>query len=178
MQRISLLLDTKNCVRRITNEESRWIPSTRSCSLLCRRTPVRTSDVLGRLVGLSPTACQRRLEAMVRESGAIEAEVAVVSPKAVARPVLVIVSVSLERDRADIFDRFKKAVRAAPEVMQGYSVLGETDFVLLVSARDLDDYEQFTRRFFYENSHIKGFKTTVVIDRLKVGLSLPIEVTE
>jgi Lrp/AsnC family transcriptional regulator, leucine-responsive regulatory protein len=137
----------------------------------------QTSDVLGRLVGLSPTACQRRLKRL-RETGAIEAEVAVVSPKAVGRPVLAIVSVSLERDRADIFDRFKKAVRAAPEVMQGYSVLGETDFVLLVSARDLDDYEQFTRRFFYENSHIKGFKTTVVIDRLKVGLSLPIEVTE
>ena len=137
----------------------------------------QTSDELGRLVGLSPTACQRRLKKL-RETGAIEVEVAVVSPKAVARPVLAIVSVSLERDKKDIFDRFKKAVRAAPEVMQAYVVLGETDFVLMVTARDLDDYEGFTRRFFYENPHIKGFKTTVVVDRLKVGLALPVEPNE
>ena len=137
----------------------------------------QTSDVLGRLVGLSPTACQRRLKRL-RESGAIESEVAVVSPKAVGRPVLAIVSVSLERDRADIFDRFKKAVKAAPEVMQAFVVLGETDFVLMVSARDLDDYEAFTRRFFYENPNIKGFKTTVVVNRLKTGQMLPVEATE
>jgi Lrp/AsnC family leucine-responsive transcriptional regulator len=137
----------------------------------------QTSDVLGRLVGLSPTACQRRLKRL-RESGVIESEVAVVSPKAVGRPVLAIVSVSLERDRADIFDRFKKAVKAAPEVMQAFVVLGETDFVLMVSARDLDDYEAFTRRFFYENPNIKGFKTTVVVNRLKTGQMLPVEATE
>ncbi len=137
----------------------------------------QTSDVLGGLVGLSPTACQRRLKKL-RESGAIESEIAVVSPKAVGRPVLAIVSVSLERDRADIFERFKKAVRAAPEVMQAFVVLGETDFVLMVSARDLDDYEAFTHRFFYENPNIKGFKTTVVVNRLKVGLTLPVEATE
>ena len=75
-------------------------------------------------------------------------------------------------------DSFKKAVRAMPEVMQGYTVLGETDFVLMVTARDLEDYEAFTRRFFYENPHIKAFKTSVVIDRLKVGLALPIQPTE
>ena len=134
----------------------------------------RTLDELGRLVGLSPTACQRRLKRL-RESGAIEAEIAVLSPKAVARPLLMIVSVVLERDSSDIVERFKKAARAAPEVMQVYGTLGEQDFVLLVTARSLDSYEEFTRRFFYGNPSIKGFKTTVVVDRVKVTLAVPVD---
>ncbi|MFZ5792477.1 MAG: Lrp/AsnC family transcriptional regulator [Pseudomonadota bacterium] len=132
-----------------------------------------TSDELGDLVGLSPTACQRRLKRL-REAGVIEADVAVLSPAAVGRPLQMLVSVSLERERADIIDRFKRAIRDTPEIMSGYYVTGEADFVLVVSARDMADYEAFTRRFFYENADIKGFKTMVVMDRVKASFALPV----
>ena len=58
--------------------------------------------------------------------------------------------------------------------MTGYYVTGDSDFVLVVTARDMEDFEQFTRRFFYENPDIRGFKTMVVIDRVKAGFALPI----
>jgi Lrp/AsnC family leucine-responsive transcriptional regulator len=132
-----------------------------------------TSDELSDLVGLSPTACQRRLKRL-REAGVIEADVAVLSPAAVGRPLQMLVSVSLERERADIIDRFKRAIRDTPEIMSGYYVTGEADFVLVVSARDMADYEAFTRRFFYENADIKGFKTMVVMDRVKASFVLPV----
>jgi Lrp/AsnC family transcriptional regulator, leucine-responsive regulatory protein len=135
-----------------------------------------TSDELGLLVGLSPTACQRRLKRL-RSDGIIEADVAVVSPKAVGRSVSMLVLVSLERERADIIDRFKQAIRSTPEISVGLYVTGEEDFALLITARDMEDYEQFTRRFFYENPDIKGFKTLVVMDRVKAGLAVPIAET-
>ena len=80
----------------------------------------------------------------------------------------------LERERADIIDRFKAAIRVTPEIMTGYYVTGDSDFVLVVTARDMEDFEQFTRRFFYENPDVRGFKTMVVIDRVKAGFALPI----
>ena len=132
------------------------------------------TEQLGAMVGLSATACQRRLKRL-RAEGVIQAEVAIVAPEALGRSLQVLVQVSLERERADIIDRFKTAIRATPEIMTGYYVTGEADFVLVVTARDMADYEQFTRRFFYENSHIKGFKTMVVIDRVKAGFTLPVE---
>lgn len=133
-----------------------------------------TSEELAGLANLSPTACQRRMKRL-RAAGVIEADVSIVSPRAVGRPVSMLVLVSLERERADIVDRFKAAIRATTEVMIGFYVTGEADFVLVVTARDMEDYEQFTRRFFYENPDIKGFKTMVVMDRVKAGFSLPIE---
>lgn len=132
-----------------------------------------TSDALGERVGLSATAVQRRLKRM-REDGVIEADVSIVAPKSVGRRVHMIVMVSLERERADIIDRFKKNIRATPEVMNGYYVTGEADFLLVITAEDMEDYEVFTRRFFYDNPDIKNFKTMVVMDRVKTGFGLPL----
>ena len=138
----------------------------------------RTSaENLGAAVGLSATAVQRRVKRL-RDEGIIEADVSHVSPKHIGRPLLMLVSVTLERERADIIDRFKQAVRKTPEIMSGYYVTGDADFVLLVSAIDMDDYEAFTRKFFYENNDIKGFKTTVVMDRVKSSLALPVSMKD
>ena len=133
-----------------------------------------TTEALAEMAGLSATACQRRLKRL-REEGIIEADVSIISPKAVGRYVQMLVLVSLERERRDIIDRFKKAIRTTREVVNGFYVTGESDFVLYVTARDMEEYEEFTRRFFYENPDIKGFKTLVIIDRVKIGFALPLE---
>lgn len=133
-----------------------------------------TTAELGERVGLSATACQRRLKHL-RDAGVIEADVAIVSPRAVGRPLSMLVLVTLERERADIVDRFKASIRATKEVMIGFYVTGDADFVLHVTAKDMEDYERFTRRFFYENPDIKGFKTMVVMDRVKASFALPID---
>ena len=135
------------------------------------------SEELGAIVGLSATAVQRRLKRL-RAEGVIEADVSIIRPRDVGRPIAMFVSVSLERERTDIVDRFKQSIRRTPEVMNGYYVTGEADFVLIVTARSMEDYEAFTRKFFYENPDIKGFKTMVIMDRVKVGFAIPIEVDD
>ncbi|MHB0773828.1 Lrp/AsnC family transcriptional regulator [Bradyrhizobium sp. 1.29L] len=134
-----------------------------------------TSEVIGEMAGLSATACQRRLKRL-RSKGIIEADVSIVSARAVGRPIQMLVLVSMERERADIIDRFKKAIRSSAEVVNGFYVTGDVDFVLYITARTMEDYEQFTRRFFYEIPDIKGFKTMVIMDRVKAGLAVPIEI--
>ncbi|ODM72118.1 Lrp/AsnC family transcriptional regulator [Bradyrhizobium elkanii] len=133
-----------------------------------------TSEVIGEMAGLSATACQRRLKRL-RSEGIIEADVSIVSPKAVGSPIQMLVLVSLERERADIIDRFKKAIKSSVEVVNGFYVTGDADFVLYITARSMEDYEQFTRRFFYATSDIKTVKTMVIVDRVKVGFAVPIE---
>jgi Lrp/AsnC family transcriptional regulator, leucine-responsive regulatory protein len=138
-----------------------------------QRNNLLTSTEIADLVGLSPTSVQRRLNKL-RATKVIEADIAVVSPLAADRPLTMLVAVELARERSDIIDRFKRAVRERIEVMSAYYVTGETDFMLIVNARDMSDYESFTRDFFYNNPDIKGFKTTVVMDRIKASFSLPL----
>ncbi len=131
-----------------------------------------TSSQLSDKIGLSPTSTQRRLNRL-RAEKIIEGDVAIVSSVAVGRALTMMIAVTLERERSDIIDHFKKSVRLEPIVMSAYYVTGETDFILIVSARDMEEYEAFTRSFLYNNPDIKGFKTTVVMDRIKASFYIP-----
>lgn len=133
-----------------------------------------TAEDLSKQVGLSPSACQRRLKRLRKEK-VIEADISVISPEAVGRHLTMIVEVTLERERPDIMDEFKRSMRATPEVMQCYYVTGEVDFILVLTARDMRHYEQFTKKFFFDNPNIRRFHTMVVMDRVKLGMQVPIE---
>lgn len=140
---------------------------------LVQRDARLTSDRLAAEIGLSPAAVQRRLKRL-RDVGAIAATVAVLSPDAIGRPMSFLVEVQLERERGDLMDAFKRQIRSTPEVQQCWYVTGDADFVLVVTARDMADYEAFIRRVFFDNPNIRRFKTSVVMDRVKTGLALPL----
>ena len=133
-----------------------------------------TAEELAQQVGLSPSACLRRVRRL-REGGVIEAEVAVLAPRKVGRELTMVVQVALERERADIMDAFKRAMRATPEVMQCFYVTGDIDFILIVTMPSMEEYELFTDRFFFQNPNVRRFTTMVVMDRVKVGLAVPID---
>lgn len=141
---------------------------------LIQRNNRLTADQLSELVNLSPSACQRRIKRL-RDDGVIESEIAVLSPKAIGRNLMMVVGVTLEREHPEIIENFKKSMKRMPEVMQCLYVTGDIDFVLLLTAKSMEHYEEFTQQFFFENPHIKRFQTSVVMDRVKMGLSVPVD---
>lgn len=128
---------------------------------------------IGAEIGLSAAAVQRRLKRM-RECGAIEAETARVSPRAVGLGVACIVAVELRAEGVPELARFKKRMTACPEVQQCYYVTGPFDFMLVVVATDMETYEAFTREALLADENVQGFTTHVVLERVKTGMSLPI----
>jgi len=132
-----------------------------------------TGEAIGAQIGLSAAAVQRRWKRL-RELGVITAEVAVVDPAAVGQAMTFIVGVELERERADMLDAFRRAARADPNVQQCYYVTGAADFVLVVVARDMADFEAFTRRLLFDNANIRRFTTSVVMGRDKIGHVVPV----
>lgn len=132
-----------------------------------------TAEALSAAVGLSPSACQRRLKRLRRE-GVIVGDVSVLAPDTVGRHLTMIVEVVLGRERPDLVDSFKRSMLQTPEVMQCYYVTGDVDFVLILTVADMKDYEAFTCRFFLENANVQRFNTTVVMDRVKATLRVPL----
>lgn len=124
--------------------------------------------------GLSSASVQRRLRRL-RESGVIAREVAVIDPLAVGLGMSFIVMVELERDRIDQLDAFRRKALREANVQQCYYVTGEADFALVCVTRDMADFEALTRRLFFGDENVRRFRTSVVMGRTKVGLTLPIE---
>ena len=130
----------------------------------------RAAHLIGAEVGLSAAAVQRRLKRL-RADGTIASEIAVLDNKSVGRPITCIVTVSLATTAAKI-DQFKKHMRSQPEVQQCYHVTGSIDLILILSASSMEEYGAFARIWF-ETAHVARYETHVVLDRVKVGLSLP-----
>jgi Lrp/AsnC family leucine-responsive transcriptional regulator len=128
----------------------------------------QSAESLGARVGLSTAAVARRLKRM-RDSGIIEAEVAIVSPQAVGLPLCCVVSVDLDQERQSDLERFEARMRACPEVEQCLYVTGEIDFVLVVSTADMQDYEAFTQEHLLSDPNVRSFTTHVVMKRVKGG---------
>jgi len=132
-----------------------------------------TSDALAEKVGLSPTACQRRLRRL-RDEGVIARDIAVLDPAKVGGRLTVLVEIVLQRGSPQILDDFKRRMRALPEVQQCFYVTGDSDFVLVVIVEDIKAYEAFTERVLFASKAIQKFQTTVVMDTVKAGLTVPL----
>ncbi|MBL8180083.1 MAG: Lrp/AsnC family transcriptional regulator [Blastocatellia bacterium] len=137
-----------------------------------------STEKIAEKVGLSPSAVQRRIRQM-RKDGVIHAEVAVVKPEAAGRMILSIVGVIIDNERplAKALKEFRDLMLASPEVMQVYDVTGEADFIVIVSAKDMTDYEEISRRLFMDNPNVRRYKSSLVIRRIKYGMTIPIATT-
>lgn len=133
-----------------------------------------SAERLGAAVGLSASAIQRRMKRL-RDGKVISADVSVLEPEAIGRPLKVVVEVSLERENLELFEGFKRRIRDTPEVQQCYYVTGEGDFVLIITAADMSEYQRISERLFREDRNIKHFRTSVVLSSVKTSLAMPVE---
>jgi DNA-binding Lrp family transcriptional regulator len=106
-----------------------------------RRDGRMPNAALAQAVGLSPSACLRRLRLLER-SGAIRGYTVVVDEPPARDSVTVIVQITLERQTDEHLRRFEEAVRRCPEVRECHLMTGLSDYLLRVEARDAADYER------------------------------------
>lgn len=110
---------------------------------LLRQDARMSNAALAAAVGLSPSACLRRLRLLER-SGAIRGYTVVLDEPEPppGAGVTVIVQITLERQTDEHLKRFEDAVRRCPEVRECYLMTGLADYLLRVEARDAADYER------------------------------------
>jgi|TARA_R110000850_G_scaffold16124_1_gene50360 DNA-binding Lrp family transcriptional regulator len=123
--------------------------------------------------GLSVATIQRRIK-YLKKAGIIMGETALVAPDSVGYLMTFLILVELERERIDQVDAFKRKVKAEPYIQQCYYITGEADFALIALARDIQDFENLTKRLFFADANVKRFRTSVVMNRTKVGLTVPL----
>lgn len=132
-----------------------------------------STEALGQQVGLSATACQRRLKKL-RADGYIQRDIAVLDASRLGNHVTVIVEVSLKRGGTEPINDFKSRVMALDEVQQCFYVAGDADFVIIITAHSMAHYDALSRELFFDNPHIQKFHSTVVMENVKSGLSIPL----
>lgn len=132
-----------------------------------------TAEELTQKINLSQSSIQRRVTRL-RNEKYIEADVSIISPKAVGYYITSVVNVVLKEGSSKAIDKFKTEMQGCTEVAQCYYVTGSYDFVLIVNTKDMNHFEQFSKKYLMDNQNLKHFYTHVVMDKVKVNYGIPI----
>ncbi|WP_378946073.1 Lrp/AsnC family transcriptional regulator [Mesorhizobium sp. ANAO-SY3R2] len=92
-------------------------------------------------VGLSPSACLRRVQ-LLEQQGVIRGYTAIVGSAVADEGIAVIVQITLERQTEEYFNRFELAVRRHPEIKECYLMTGGSDYFLRVEVESAADFER------------------------------------
>jgi Lrp/AsnC family transcriptional regulator, leucine-responsive regulatory protein len=103
-----------------------------------------TSEQLGGIIGLSPSATHRRIR-LLEETGVILGYRARLSAAAKGNPRIVYVSVTLIDQSQPTLIAFETAISNCAEVREAHLMSGESDYLLKVEIPETDSYERVHR---------------------------------
>lgn len=132
-----------------------------------------TAEIAER-AGLSQSPCWRRISQLESE-GVIRRRVAVLDREKLGLGVLVLVHVKLASHGWQSLPKFKQKVLSFPEVMQCFMVMGDTDFVLLVATRTINDYNDFIQHRLSQVPGVQAIESRIVIEETKNTTELPLD---
>jgi DNA-binding Lrp family transcriptional regulator len=93
-------------------------------------------------VGLSPSACLRRVQELER-NGTITGYRAVLNPEATGVGFVAYVTVGLSEHSKAAQEGFERAMAPLPEVRECHNITGAVEYLLRVESRDLASYKRF-----------------------------------
>ena len=117
-------------------------------------------------VGLSPSACLRRVQELERR-GIITGYRAVISPQARGAGFTAYVTVGLSRHSTEAQKAFERLCIAAPAVRECHNITGTVEYLLRVELVDLAAYKQFHADVLGNFPWIATMTTHVVMDSSK-----------
>ncbi len=134
----------------------------------------RLSNVdLAAKVGLSASACLRRVQALESE-GFIEGYTARLDPKKLGLGLIAFVQVQVAQDDADATTTFRERMEGMPEVVDCFAVTGSFDYVLKVVAPDLETYENFAMKNLLKTPGVREVRSSFVLESVKPRSTLPL----
>jgi Lrp/AsnC family transcriptional regulator, leucine-responsive regulatory protein len=133
---------------------------------LMQRDASRTNVDMADEVGLSPSSCLRRVQRL-RASGIIDRVVAILNPAKAGRGIKAIVTVELKLHGEEHMRRFLDLASAEEAVSHAYAVTGETDVVLMLRLKDMEEFSDLCDRLFRDQTNVARFFTMMVIKTAK-----------
>ena len=122
-------------------------------------------------VHVSIATAQRRIQALI-DNGVITKQVAIVNPNKVGYGLTAVVMIEMARSNTSMQHRFERLMNAQPQVMSCYEVSGDADFMLMINAKNMGDYHQFTRHLLTYENNVRNFKSQFVMNFTKSGTKI------
>jgi Lrp/AsnC family transcriptional regulator, leucine-responsive regulatory protein len=130
---------------------------------------------LGERINTSQSPAWRRVKRL-EETGVIIGYRAVLDPRKLGLGVLAFVQMSVDRQDEKSSEAFEAAICEVPEVLLCHGVSGPEDFVVIVSARDLEDYSQILIKKLRVLPGVKSIRTSFSLKSIKHEVAMRLSI--
>jgi len=132
-----------------------------------------TNQDLARRVGLSPSACWRRVKRL-EDAGVILRYTAILDPKKVGLGETVFAHVSMVRHSRTSAIEFAELMREQPEVMECFFTTGAADIILRVATPSVAAYDDFLENVIFNASGVSQVHSDFALRQIKYETALPL----
>ncbi|AXT28709.1 Lrp/AsnC family transcriptional regulator [Ruegeria sp. AD91A] len=117
---------------------------------------------LAERVGLSPSACLRRVQEL-EKAGVITGYRAVLNPASMGVGFVAYIGVGLGEHTKAAQEGFERALQQAPEVVECHNITGTIEYLLRVECADLSSYKTFHTEVLGTLPHVTSITSYVVM---------------
>ena len=124
-------------------------------------------------LGKSATPVYDRVRRLERE-GFIRGYVAILDKTKIERSLVAFTHVQLKEHSSDMLNAFKNESSRFPEVMECYHITGEYDFILKITLKDMNEYNDFILTKLATLPNIRTVQSFFVLSEGKVETAYPL----
>lgn len=135
--------------------------------------PAAPVTELAAQVGLSHTPCWRRMRKL-EEAGVIRGRALLLEPDKVDLGVNVFAHLRLKLHDEKTVEGLEEAARTCPEIVECFSMSGESDFLLRVVVRSIGDYERFLKKTLLHFPGVASVNSSFALKCVKLTTDLPV----
>lgn len=134
-----------------------------------------TNQELAERIGLSPSPCLRRVQA-IEKAGLITGYRALVDAKALGLSLMALIQISMDQHTPERFTHFEAKIEAIPEVLECLLITGQdADYQLKVIVRDMDAYQELLLNRITRIPGVTGVHSSFVLRRVVDKTMLPLD---
>ena len=128
---------------------------------------------LAEQLALSEASCWRR-QKRLEDSGVIKGYQAVLDRRKLGFGVMAFVQIVCTQHGEEVTAAFEAVIQACPYVLGCHNTTGEADFLLIVVARDLDDYSRFVDTVLRKLPGVASIRSNLSLREMKATNRLPV----
>lgn len=129
--------------------------------------------VISEQINLSIAATAKRLKRLRKERYILN-DVSLLNPKLLDLNVTVIVKFSLNIETEQKLNKIKHKLKACDYISHCFYVAGDFDFIIILSVKDLAEYETIIQKLFLDDPNINKFNSHIVLNSVKNITQLPL----
>lgn len=128
---------------------------------------------LARLAGLSQTPAWRRLKRL-QDEGYISGRAVLLDAGKLGLTVNVFAYIRLKHHDEDTLESLEREVQNHAEIVECFSMSGDSDYVLRIMVRSVEDYEKFLKRVLLHLPGVAYINSSFSLNRVKLTTKIPL----